>query len=76
MFYTIFGSLWLHILTDIKVSMPLGISAFTHVLKIVRASSIFVERCKCISYSSLQGEGAELDMFCHILLLVAGFHQQ
>lgn len=65
-------SLWLQISTDIKVSMPLCISAFFHVLEMVRAaSSIFVERCKCISYQVLSWI-----RFVTFHLLVAGLHQQ
>lgn len=72
-------SLWLHISTDIEVSMPLGISAFFHVLEMVRAaSSIFVERCKCINYPSLLSWENVLSWVCFVTfqLLVAGFHQQ
>lgn len=57
----------LHLSTDIKVNRPPGISAFFHVLEMVRAaSSSFVEWCKSICCPSPQERGGELDIFCHI----------
>lgn len=57
--FTPLWRLWQHVSTDIKVSMPLGSSAFFHALEMARAvSSSFVERYKWICCPSLRGKGS------------------